>query len=988
SQNNIDDKGYWDSGCSRHMTGNISYISDYEPFDGGYVSFGQGGCKITGKRTIKIGKLEFEKVYFGKDLKYNLFSVSQIYDNKNSGLFTDSECNVLGRDFKLLDDANVLLRTPMQHNMYTINLKNILPHKDLTCLVAKALADEGMLWHRRLGHLNFKTINRLVRHNLVRGLPSKCFENDHTYTTCLKRKQHKASCKFKLVNSVTKPLQTLHMDLFGPTSVSCINQKWYFLVVTDDFSRFTWTFFLKAKDETNGILRKFITEIENLKDLKVKIIRCDNGEEFKNKEMNEFCSQKGIKREFSNVRTPQQNGVAEKRNRTLIKAARTMLADAKLPVTFWDCLSLAIRFLKPFGCHFMILNTLDHLGKFEAKGDKGTNSTNLSGTKDAASQEVKKYVSYLRYIALPNWVHDALLETSLSKPQDNCSYDVPESSGDSNPTATSTNPSADQMETLAVETPIPTVSSPVLTDCFTDSQNPSSDTRLISKRVANQVETLSLDNNLTLRNWFEDILGVTTISDESNGVEADISNMETTITASPTSTLRIHKDHPKIQIIGPVDTLIQTRNKSKKVGEQSFIATIHQKIDPALLQFCLFSCFLSQKVWSLVDCPKGVRPIGTTWVPKNKKGERWIIIRNKARLVAQGHTQKEGIDYDEVFAPVARIEAIRLSLAYASFMGFTVYQMDVNSAFLYGTIDEGSMQQKLDELMALCTSLRRQQSEMVSREEVGCKEEAAERVSDDTAEMATVLTSMDAAIILASRLAEVPTGSGSIPTAGPPATEVPIGSDVVPTAGLIFSTAPVVTPYTRGKGKETMVESETPKKKKVQEQIDAQVARELEEKMAREDQRMSEQIARDAEIARIHAEEELNQAGWKAKDFKGMTLKEIKENFDSVWKKIHDFIPISSKEEVERFKRKGIRFKQESVKKLKTSEEVKASEEVLKEKNMMHALVEWKLYDSCRVHHVTSKDNESFMLIKKDYPLRKGLAIMINCYKLQVENYS
>nr|GEZ66231.1 uncharacterized mitochondrial protein AtMg00810-like [Tanacetum cinerariifolium] len=246
--------------------------------------------------------------------------------------------------------------------------------------------------------------------------------------------------------------------------------------------------------------------------------------------------------------------------------------------------------------------------------DAGTNSTNLSGTKDSASQEVKKDVSSLRYIALPNWVHDALLESSSSKPQDDCSTDVPE--------------------------------------------KPSSDTRLISKRVVNQVETPSLDNILTLANWFEDILGVTTNSDESNGGEADVSNMEITITASPTPTLRIHKDHPKSQIITYVDTPIQTRNKSK------------------------------ENVWTLVDYPKGVRPIGTKWVLKNKKDERGIVIRNKARLVAQGHTQEEGINYDEVFAPVVRIEAIRLFLAYASFMGFTVYQMDVKSAFLYGTIDE------------------------------------------------------------------------------------------------------------------------------------------------------------------------------------------------------------------------------------------------------------------------------------------------------------
>nr|GFB29484.1 hypothetical protein [Tanacetum cinerariifolium] len=186
---------------------------------------------------------------------------------------------------------------------------------------------------------------------------------------------------------------------------------------------------------------------------------------------------------------------------------------------------------------------------------------------------------------------------------------------------------------------------------------------------------------------FEDILGVTTSSDETIGVEANVSNMDPSILASSTPTLRIYKDHPKSQIIGPVDTPIQTRHKSKMMEEQSFIATIHQKTDPSLLQFWLLQLKI-QKVWTLVDCPKGVRPIGTKWVLKNKKDERGIVVKNKARLLAQGHTQEEGIDYDEVFAPIVRIEAIRLFLAYASFMGFTMYQMDVKSAFLYGTIDE------------------------------------------------------------------------------------------------------------------------------------------------------------------------------------------------------------------------------------------------------------------------------------------------------------
>nr|GEV55507.1 ribonuclease H-like domain-containing protein [Tanacetum cinerariifolium] len=571
SQNNIDDKGYWDSGCSRHMTGNISYLSDYESFDGGYVSFGQGGCKITDKGTIKTSKLEFENVYFVKDLKYNLFSVSQICDNKYSVLFTDSYCIVLGQNFKLSDDDNVLLRTPRQHNM-------------------------------RLGHLNFKTMNKLVRHNLVRGLPTKYFDNDHTCTACLKGKQHKASCESKLVKSVSKPLHTLHMDLFGPISVSSISHKWYCLVVTDDFSRFTLTFFLKTKDETSGILRKFITEIENLKDLKVKIIRYDNEGEFRNKEMNDFCSQKRIKREFSNARTPQQNGVAERRNMTLIEAARTMLADAKLPVTFWvEVVNTAsyvqnrvlvnksqnktpyelfngrtptIGFLKPFSGHVMILNTLDNLKKFKAKGDEGyfigySMSSKAFRVFNKRTRRVKEnlHVEFLENKAIEkgaglNWLFDidsltksmnyvpvdtCTNSTNLSgtkdaacqEPQDDCSTDIPETCRNSNPTATSTNPPADQLEILTLETPIPTVSSPVPTACLNDSLEPSSDTRLISKRVANQVETPSLDNILTLTNWFEDILGVTTNSVDSDGVEADVTNMETNIIASPTPTLRI-----------------------------------------------------------------------------------------------------------------------------------------------------------------------------------------------------------------------------------------------------------------------------------------------------------------------------------------------------------------------------------------------------------------------------------------------------------------
>ncbi|GJR40382.1 ribonuclease H-like domain-containing protein [Tanacetum coccineum] len=172
--NYIDARGR-SNGCSRHMTRNIAYLSDFKEFDGGYVTFGGGahGGRISGKGTLKTDSLDFEDVYFVNELKFNLFSVSQMCDKKNYVLFTDTECLVLSPNFKLPDESQILLKIPRKDNMYSFDMKNIVPKESLTCLVAKATLDESMLWHRRLGHINFKNINKLVKDNLVRGLPTK-----------------------------------------------------------------------------------------------------------------------------------------------------------------------------------------------------------------------------------------------------------------------------------------------------------------------------------------------------------------------------------------------------------------------------------------------------------------------------------------------------------------------------------------------------------------------------------------------------------------------------------------------------------------------------------------------------------------------------------------------------------------------------------------------------------------------------------------------
>ncbi|GJW00258.1 putative ribonuclease H-like domain-containing protein [Tanacetum coccineum] len=195
------------------MTGNMSYLTDYEEIDGGYVAFGGNpkGGKIIGKCTIKTGNLDFENVYFVRELKFNLFSVSQMC-KKNSVLFNDTECIVLSPNFKLIDESQVLLRVPRKNNMYSVDLKNIVPKGGLTCLFAKATSDESKLWHRRLGHLNFKTMNKLVKGNLVRGLPSKLFENDQTCVACQKGKQHRASCDILAVQVYVVISSLVHKD--------------------------------------------------------------------------------------------------------------------------------------------------------------------------------------------------------------------------------------------------------------------------------------------------------------------------------------------------------------------------------------------------------------------------------------------------------------------------------------------------------------------------------------------------------------------------------------------------------------------------------------------------------------------------------------------------------------------------------------------------------------------------------------------------------
>ncbi|GJY37605.1 ribonuclease H-like domain-containing protein [Tanacetum coccineum] len=463
-----------------------------------------------------------------------------------------------GRPFRCLTDENhVLLNVPRKDNMYSVDLKNVIPQGGLICLFAKATPDESNLWHRRLGHVNFKTMNKLVRGNLVRGLPSKFFE---------------------------------------------INQT-------------------------------SVAGIENLIDLRVKVIRCDNRIEFKNKVMNQFCEIKGIKREFSVARTPQQNGVAERKNRTLIEAARTMLADSKLPTTFLAkavntaCRKPALSFMRPFGCPVTILNTIDHLGSepnwlFDIDAltksmnykpvVAGNQSNGNAGTKacDDAGKASMKIVPGKDYILLPLWPANPLFsQNSMSspdagfKPSREDEKKVTEEPGKKGDDSSNDQAKDDNINsTNNVNAVSSTVNVAGIEDnAVVDTKVGRSLIRLtvgLSPTIILRRETV--DENIVYgcaddpnMPELEDI--IYSDDDEDVGAEADMNNLDAFMPVSPIPTTRIHKDHPVEQIIGDLNLAPQTRRMTKNLKEHGLFSSVQQRTNSKDFQNCLFTCFLSQE---------------------------------------------------------------------------------------------------------------------------------------------------------------------------------------------------------------------------------------------------------------------------------------------------------------------------------------------------------------------------------------------------------
>ena len=383
-----------DSGCSVHIIGNKALLSDFVEKAGPGISYGDGNIgKVLGYGNIKLGNVIIEIVALVSGLKHNLLSVSQICDRGYHVNFFEEHCEVVSKS-----TGKIAFKGYRHGNIYEARF-SASSDGSAICLLSRASIEESWNWHKRLSHLNFNNINELVKKDLVRGLPNSIFAPDGLCDSCQKAKQRKSSFKSKTESSILEPYHLLHVDLFGPVNVMSIAKKKYAMVIVDEFTRYTWVYFLHTKSETASILIDHVRQLDKLMKDSVKIIRSDNGTEFKNLIMEEFCKDHGIRQEFSAPGTPQQNGVVERKNRTLIEAARTMLDEAKLPTYFWaEAVQTAcftqnatlinkhgktpyemvkkkkpnLKYFHVFGCKCFVLKTHpEQISKFDLKADEG-----------------------------------------------------------------------------------------------------------------------------------------------------------------------------------------------------------------------------------------------------------------------------------------------------------------------------------------------------------------------------------------------------------------------------------------------------------------------------------------------------------------------------------------------------------------------------------------------------------------------------------------
>lgn len=659
----IDDGWLIDSGASCHMVNDMKPLLKLKACseevmiaDGGKLkAIGRGDCPI----VAKGGRyLTIQNALCVPELATNLLSINELVKSGKTIFFDKFGCQILNNDGSVIATAN------RRDGSYHLDLVERTDAEN--CCLAKQ-RDDTRLWHRRFGHLNFgdlcKLKNDLVTGVIFSGKFDKCAE-------CVLGKAHRKpfpsreSCSSKI-------LELIHTDVCGPMQVKSFKGDLYFVTFIDDFSKKVYLYFLKQKNEVFETFKRFKTLVENQTGEKIKQIRSDNGTEYDNGQMNKICDEYGIVHQHSLPYTPEQNGVAERFNRTLVEKARCMLADSKLSKKFW---AEAIN----TSCY--LANISPHSG--------------LSCTPEELWSKRKPSVRHLKVFGCTAYIHIPKEKRRKLDMKAEKAIFVGYSSKSKGYRLMTSNRKI--VESRDVE---------FFEDVFEDFL--SSDSRVTSfnetefysctiEKSKHPVDAIQEEANNVVDLEFENIQNG--ISDSENSIVEDhfVSFNESTNTSE--------NEEDEDTIIEPLALRRSKRLQEKRCTNSSMVAINSLDLEePKSYEEALsgphselwqkaisdeYDSLLQNGTWKDVDMPHGKKLLKCKWVFKIKLDQNGNVSKHKARLVAKGYCQQKGIDYNETFSPVIRYESLRLLISLAAKMNLQVEQMDAITAFLQGDLDE------------------------------------------------------------------------------------------------------------------------------------------------------------------------------------------------------------------------------------------------------------------------------------------------------------
>ena len=701
-----------DSGATKHMTFNITVLSQVKHYDdpkpiylgdnSTVMAHGEGKLRLRSYNEKRLC-LTLKTVLFVPRLAKNLLSVRAMTRIGAEVRFIGEKCFVLkgGKTAEIGRSVNgglYKLNTPVEEIPSNEQLKY-----DNACIASDKLS----LWHQRYGHLNINDLSLLSRNNVVVGIDSVKKDSNFQCEPCALGKMHRLPFPKRSLSRAKLIYETIHSDLCGPLQIDSVGGSRYILTFTDDYSRYTFVYFLQRKSEVLSYFKKFVNLVENnrqkIKELNViNSIRSDNGGEYTSKDFDVFCTEKGISRQFTNPDCPEQNGVSERLNRTIIEGARSILYNAKLPLGFWaEAVSTVVYLrnrspasslngrtpfelfnnripdvsnLRVFGsiCYVHIPDGLRK--KLDPKSFKAIFVGYPSETKGYKVYNIEsgKFTRCRNVIFHENKFHnfenqeeeitemivpDDLASNNVNKEDNVINVDENTADEHSNTDMNIPAPVNDSIDEDEAEQPV--IDEPPFTD-----QPPETTTAQVNNDNDN------VRNNSVFPTYEETFM-------------TQVQQLGERRTRKPRERLveNAYIGHEECNI---VESLLSKPSEPKSVHEALNGSASAQWKDALQSEI---NSLNENDTWKLVPRPNNVNIVGNRWVFKVKCKSDGSIDRHKARLVAQGFTQTQGIDYDEVFSPVVRMAAIRSLLALANAHDLEVHQMDVHTAFLNGELD-------------------------------------------------------------------------------------------------------------------------------------------------------------------------------------------------------------------------------------------------------------------------------------------------------------